>query len=67
MLLIGRILRATITGKGGIYNMTTQQIVSLNELRDELLREFMLASGNYKVEILSKIMDMDEELDDVKN
>lgn len=47
--------------------MTTQQIVSLNELRDELLREFMLASGNHKVEILSKIMDLDEQLDDVKN
>ena len=43
--------------------MTTQQLNSLAEARDELLREFMLASGNYKAEILSKIIDLDEEIE----
>jgi len=35
----------------------------LTEARDELLREFMLASGPDKAEILFKIMDLDEELE----
>lgn len=43
--------------------MTTQQLNSLTEARDELLREFMLASGNYKAEILVKIIDIDEEIE----
>lgn len=43
--------------------MATAQLNNLSEARDELLREFMLASGNYKAEILAKIMDLDEEIE----
>ncbi len=44
-----------------------QQSITLSEMRDELLREFVLASGDYKAEILAKIMDLDEQLDNMKN
>ncbi|MDW7650346.1 MAG: hypothetical protein SCK29_02450 [Bacillota bacterium] len=47
--------------------MAYQQITSLSETRDELLREFMLASGLHKAEILAKIIDLDEELEKQKN
>ena len=47
--------------------MAITQIQSLSEARDELLREFMLASGNYKAEILAKIMDLDEEIEQRQN
>ncbi len=39
----------------------------LVEAREELLREFMLASGPYKAEILVKILDLDEELEDTRS
>ena len=39
----------------------------LVETREELLREFMLASGTHKAEILVKIMDLDEELEDTRS
>lgn len=44
--------------------MANQQLI---EVRDELLREFMLASGPHKAEILVKIMDLDEELEDSRS
>ena len=47
--------------------MSTTHIESLSEARDELLREFMLATGSYKAEILAKIMDLDEEIEQRKN
>lgn len=47
--------------------MANQQILNLSEARDELLREFMLASGLHKAEILSKIIDLDEQIEDLKN
>jgi hypothetical protein len=47
--------------------MTSQQLQNLSEARDELLREFMLASGTHKAEILVKIIDLDEELEDYRN
>ena len=47
--------------------MAATQIESLSEARDELLREFMLASGEYKAEILAMIMDLDEEIEQRKN
>jgi hypothetical protein len=43
--------------------MATQLLDSLSEARDELLREFMLASGPHKAEILAKIIDLDEEME----
>ncbi|HHU29818.1 MAG: hypothetical protein QM368_01210 [Bacillota bacterium] len=45
----------------------TAYVLSLNEMRDELLRDYMLASGEDKVEILGKIMDLDEEIASVNN
>jgi len=39
----------------------------LIEARDELLREFMLASGSHKAEILVRIMDLDEEIEDTRS
>lgn len=47
--------------------MANQQIMNLSDARDELLREFMLASGLHKAEILAKIIDLDEQLEDLKN
>jgi hypothetical protein len=44
--------------------MPNQQLL---EVRDELLREFMLASGMHKAEILVKILDLDEELEDTRS
>lgn len=44
--------------------MTNQQLI---ETREELLREYMLASGKYKTEILVKIMDIDEEIEDTRS
>jgi hypothetical protein len=44
-----------------------QQMHSLSEARDELLREFMLASGNHKAEILAKIIDLDEQIEELQN
>lgn len=47
--------------------MASQRSYLLSDLRDELLREFMLASGGHKAEILAKIIDLDEEkLDEEK-
>lgn len=43
------------------------QVNSLYEMRDELLREFMLASGAHRAEILSKIMELDEQIEDTRN
>lgn len=47
--------------------MANQQIYVLSDARDELLREFMLASGVHKAEILAKIIDLDEEIEERKN
>lgn len=47
--------------------MANQQLFSLAEARDELLREFMLASGSYKAEILAKIIELDEQMESRKN
>jgi len=44
-----------------------RQLNSLFEVRDELLREFILASGAYKAEILGKIIDLDEEIEELNN
>jgi hypothetical protein len=44
-----------------------RQLNSLFEVRDELLREFILASGAYKAEILSRIIDLDEEIEELTN
>lgn len=44
--------------------MANQQLV---EAREELLREYMLASGKYKTEILVKIMDLDEEIEEANS
>lgn len=44
-----------------------QHIQNLSDVRDELLREFMLASGNHKAEILAKIIDLDEQIEELKN
>jgi hypothetical protein len=44
-----------------------RQLINLVEVRDELLREFILASGAYKAEILNKIIDLDEEIEELKN
>lgn len=49
-----------------VSSMAYQQ-ATLSETRDELLREFMLASGNLKAEILAKIIDLDEEMEKQKN
>lgn len=40
---------------------------NLNEVREGLLREYMLASGENKVELLTKIMELDEEIEDLDN
>lgn len=40
---------------------------NLNEVRDGLLREYMLASGENKMELLAKIMELDEEIEDMEN
>jgi hypothetical protein len=50
-----------------VDNMANQLLSNLSEARDELLREFMLASGTHKAEILAKIIDLDEQLEEVKN
>jgi len=47
--------------------MASQQIYVLSDARDELLREFMLASGVHKAEILAKIIDLDEEIEERRN
>ena len=44
--------------------MTSQQLNNLVESREELLREYMLASGTHRAEILVKIIDLDEEIED---
>lgn len=60
------IVKRTNTKKG-VDSMAAQYLTSLAETRDELLREFMLASGNHKAEILVKIMDLDEQIEEGKN
>ncbi|MGI6658870.1 MAG: hypothetical protein ACOX4N_05635 [Dethiobacteraceae bacterium] len=40
---------------------------NLNEVRDSLLRDYMLATGEDKVEILAKIMELDEEIEEIDN
>lgn len=47
--------------------MANQLLNNLFEARDELLREFMLASGMHKAEILAKIMDLDEQIEESSN
>ncbi|NLZ93881.1 MAG: hypothetical protein GX922_07710 [Firmicutes bacterium] len=36
---------------------------NLNAVRESLLREYMAASGENKVELLTKIMEIDEEIE----
>lgn len=43
--------------------MASQQVRSLTEERDELLREYIHASGANKFEILQKIIEIEEELE----
>lgn len=40
---------------------------NLNEVRDELLREYMAASGNHRAEILTRIIELDDEIEDANN
>ncbi|MCR3921216.1 MAG: hypothetical protein NUK65_01710 [Firmicutes bacterium] len=40
---------------------------NLNEVREGLLRDYMLASGENKVEILTKIMELDDEIESANN
>ncbi|HZK24288.1 MAG TPA: hypothetical protein VFC74_02745 [Oscillospiraceae bacterium] len=40
---------------------------NLNEVRDGLLREYMLATGATRIELLTKIMDLDEEIEGMDN
>jgi len=47
--------------------MATSYASNLNEVRDELLREYMVATGSEKAEILSRIMELDEELEYANN
>jgi len=44
-----------------------RQLNNLFEAREELLREFVLASGAYKAELLTKIIDLDEQIEDLSN
>jgi hypothetical protein len=44
-----------------------KQLNSLFEVRDDLLREYILASGAYKAEILNRIIDLDEEIELLNN
>jgi len=44
-----------------------RQLNNLFEAREELLREFVSASGAYKAELLTKIIDLDEQIEDLSN
>jgi hypothetical protein len=61
---LSEIGKIRITNKRRANIMPNQQLL---EVRDELLREFMLASGMHKAEILVKILDLDEELEDTRS
>lgn len=40
--------------------MATPILTGLRDLREDLLRQLVLSSGSEKIEIVRKIMDMDE-------
>jgi hypothetical protein len=44
-----------------------KQLNNLFEVRDDLLREFILASGASRTEILNRIIDLDEEIELLNN
>ncbi|NLN07526.1 MAG: hypothetical protein GX167_07905 [Firmicutes bacterium] len=47
--------------------MSTSYASNLHDVRDELLREYIEATGSEKAEILTRIMEIDEELEYADN
>ncbi|NLM51556.1 MAG: hypothetical protein GX197_01875 [Firmicutes bacterium] len=47
--------------------MSTNYAYNLNEVRENLLREYITATGAEKIEILTKIIEIDEEIESAGN
>jgi len=51
----------------GVVVMSTNYAYNLNEVRENLLREYITATGAEKIEILTKIIEIDEEIESAGN
>ena len=47
-------------------NVMAEYLVNLNSLREDLLREYMLSRGMERAKVLSKIMEVDEQIENEK-
>jgi len=66
MMSLGIYVNCMHTDKEEVLLLAADLLTTLHQSREDLLREYMLARGAERAKVLSRILEMDEQIEDEK-